>query len=771
MLDNSSKQPKGEMKSVSIQCGCGEKYEVEIPANSQIILCYNAFYDQAAPNAPWTEELFVNKDGKDTCEKCGRKILYGWSEADNISYYSHCHPMERLIMRLSRNSWGAMMIGSTILAIIFSLISTIIVLLARFTGFLQWPDGFAYTVSDPFSNAALSVFWTLDTIITLYITSNAYTRLRIHFGRLESLQPDPKLRRPISLPARFMYSGKVYYVGLVLTALIVVMVNIIIIPPNGGYWKIQAAFTNQWYVPLALALVTIFTYTFIVQLFGGIVASIFQIYLWHYPRIDLKAKNAYKYTKEFLDYSFNTFRNILILYYLTVLLDYLVEFHHTGDPAYFFTNNPGFMVFLALFLLVPLPAIYIMNSQALRLFKEKKKHVHHVTKPITGDESTEGSEVNKEYALIAFKKRKEQIEVEVRGPLVTGEPIHAELSGPTEKPDKDPFIFYDEFHPIMGIAAQFAENNRGKRIKDEDAEKKDLDLLNSFEHQMEVLGYRMFMQFFSSKEVYHIVKNALDKSLPMYFDAEGALASNPWELLHTGESGGDFLCLSTQIARTTTGEPPYHRWRPVRSVLIVGAAHPSPDFGLPDLSNVNEECKMIAETLRGFMKVKILLDEDAGIDNVERELMSGKYDAFHFSGHSEVASDPKFNFLAFSDGKLTAQDLGRFISFNRKEDPKKLDLQLIFLNSCSSGESRVRGCGASDLGGLARSLIAAGVPCVVAMQWAVSDKGARKFAHEFYSGLMNGKSPEKSVWLARRKIALDTKERDVAWAAPMIFLR
>ena len=69
-----------------------------------------------------------------------------------------------------------------------------------------------------------------------------------------------------------------------------------------------------------------------------------------------------------------------------------------------------------------------------------------------------------------------------------------------------------------------------------------------------------------------------------------------------------------------------------------------------------------------------------------------------------------------------------------------MNVKAVVLTTCRGG---VRGV--SRWSGLAAALLRAGVPVVVAMQFAISVEAAKKFSYGFYDALARGKSIDEAV--------------------------
>lgn len=304
--------------------------------------------------------------------------------------------------------------------------------------------------------------------------------------------------------------------------------------------------------------------------------------------------------------------------------------------------------------------------------------------------------------------------------------------------------FVNSFAQLAKLGSFFA---RGKREERESLGREIYD-------KMVELGKRLYATYVLL-EIHGYLTSFLDYSAGMYLgiEAEGEDAELPWELLHNGD---DFLALLIPVSRIP-GEARYSK--PIQKIHSVLILAPNP---YDDLSETFNEAQAIYEVLRqspGF-HVKILMGSDATKENFLREFEQGRYQALHYSGHSEYNREsPRSSYLILNDGrKLRADELNRLA--------KEKDLKLVFLNSCFSAiGNRER----MDVAGLADAFVKSGVPCVLGMRWEVSDKGARIFATHFYQELQKAGNPAEALRKARRRVGESLDWEDPAWAAPIMY--
>lgn len=263
------------------------------------------------------------------------------------------------------------------------------------------------------------------------------------------------------------------------------------------------------------------------------------------------------------------------------------------------------------------------------------------------------------------------------------------------------------------------------------------------------LGQQLY-QLYVPKETHGYLTSLLDAGpqSPLVLETGGVLRSLPWELLHNGE---DFLALLLPLARTPIRAVQRHRERlSIRRVLLV-----VPES---DLDEALDEVRAIHGVLSHdlALSVEVLSGEEATKEELLRALQSGRFDAFHFSGHSDAEATAGAGSLRLREGrKLRADELRRITG--------ESGLQLVFLNSCESAAP-------GDVVGLADAFAGHGIPCVLGMRWPISDRGARILALSFYRALAEKGDPALALQEARLAVGSELDWEDPAWAAPLLYL-
>ncbi|WP_449475896.1 CHAT domain-containing protein [Streptomyces abikoensis] len=240
------------------------------------------------------------------------------------------------------------------------------------------------------------------------------------------------------------------------------------------------------------------------------------------------------------------------------------------------------------------------------------------------------------------------------------------------------------------------------------------------------------------------------------------LAALPWELLHDEELGG-YLCLHQPLVRYVDLPEPLAPLRSGPPLKILGMTS-LPRSRAP--LDAESERAALAVALRPLTERGLVdLDWVAGrtADDLSRRLLRGCH-VLHFIGHGAYDAERREGMLtlAGADGRehhLHASALASLLSVAR---PKP---QLVVLNSCQSGMGN-----SEDLFSSTAAVLVRTVPAIVAMQFAVTDKAATRFAASFYQALAGGRSVDEAVRVGRIALVVD-KDDSLEWATPVLYLR
>ena len=241
----------------------------------------------------------------------------------------------------------------------------------------------------------------------------------------------------------------------------------------------------------------------------------------------------------------------------------------------------------------------------------------------------------------------------------------------------------------------------------------------------------------------------------------------PWELLYSPLMQ-EFLCIQVsyplvryfELPRTSS---PLQCKLPLRLLVAI----PNIPEGYAEF-DVAKEKQLLSEALvkcANSVTVDYLQGESGvTLSDISDALMEKQYHCFHFIGHGEFQDDK--GYLLFNDqqGNADAVDDRRFASLFRNHE----DMRLIVLNSCKGAALSAT----EPLVGMAPKLLAAGVPAVIAMHYAIYDDVAKLFAREFYRSLFRGDNQgrvEYAISFARSRLEAEyPNERAVA--TPVLYM-
>ena len=240
------------------------------------------------------------------------------------------------------------------------------------------------------------------------------------------------------------------------------------------------------------------------------------------------------------------------------------------------------------------------------------------------------------------------------------------------------------------------------------------------------------------------------------------LAALPWEFLYD-QRFDHYLVLSQRTPLLRYLElprplRPLHVTPPLRMLGMVASPN-----NLPRLDVAVEKAR-VEEALRDLRAdglVELTWLEGQGWRDLQRAMRRGEWHLFHFIGHGGFDKLQQEGYLVFADRqgeavRMSATNLARLLG---DHDP----LRVVLLNSCEGGQS-----GDDVFSSTASTLVRRGIPCVVAMQYEITDAAAIEFARTFYESLADGLPTETAVSDARKSITF-SRQNSLEWGTPVIF--
>ena len=300
------------------------------------------------------------------------------------------------------------------------------------------------------------------------------------------------------------------------------------------------------------------------------------------------------------------------------------------------------------------------------------------------------------------------------------------------------------------------------------------------------VGRQLYQALFPAPILAHFERSraaAPDRRLRLRLRIESdQLAVLPWEFLFDGEK---FLGLSINTPVVRYPEVP----KPITSLQVDGPLRilviiASP-VNYPDLNRESQAAELKAafsgSQAEGVMEVEFLLH--ATYAGLMRRLRSSEFHILHYLGFSAFDAETQQAVLLFEEengmarkvsgdglgGLLLREDLGRIT----KGVPA---LRLVLINDCESSTGPAKNFAV----GVATSLVRAGIPAALAMQYSLPDSVARTFAAEFYNAIVrtlpiDAAAAEGRVAIKAEIEAGDERPaRDEAmpgeWGAPVLFM-
>lgn len=252
----------------------------------------------------------------------------------------------------------------------------------------------------------------------------------------------------------------------------------------------------------------------------------------------------------------------------------------------------------------------------------------------------------------------------------------------------------------------------------------------------------------------------LRQSGQLLLEVDEASAVIPWELLDLPEKDrpgdGRPWAISTQLVRKLRTAEFHARPRDATAedqVLVIG--EPLCGDRYARLPGALAEAREVAKVLSKKLAQGVNHVERKGPLEIVNALHARPYRVVHIAGHGEPGEK----------GGVVLAD-GIFLG------PKEIRAlpvvpELVFVNCChlAAGDlSAGLGNPATFAANVAKSLIEAGVRCVVAAGWAVEDEPARRFAEQLYATLLEGGTFAEAVTRAREAARLSSPMGST-WAA------
>ena len=243
------------------------------------------------------------------------------------------------------------------------------------------------------------------------------------------------------------------------------------------------------------------------------------------------------------------------------------------------------------------------------------------------------------------------------------------------------------------------------------------------------------------------------------------LAVLPWEFLYD-ETEGDHITLlrETPLTRYLEMGRPAQLLTIQPPIRILGMIASPND--LPTLDAAQERRWMVEaiDHLIESRQVELAWVEGQTWRDLNRAMQAGDWHIFHFIGHGAFDSALGEGRVALVDEAsggsnfLSATQLGRLFAAHPS-------LRLAVVNACEGARASEQSVFSSTGAVLARR----GIPAVVSMQYAITDRASIEFSRTFYDGLARGLPVDGAVQEARLAISMALGD-SAEWGTPVLYM-
>ncbi|MDY7007438.1 MAG: CHAT domain-containing protein [Cyanobacteriota bacterium] len=247
------------------------------------------------------------------------------------------------------------------------------------------------------------------------------------------------------------------------------------------------------------------------------------------------------------------------------------------------------------------------------------------------------------------------------------------------------------------------------------------------------------------------------------------ISSLPWEVLHAGDrplaTGTDVIfsryqpntCLPKQTRIRTPEEP---------LKILMAIAAPSDKDSL-QLEKEYEALQQELEANSGETQIHLDILRQPGREQLTQHLEQGKYQVFHYAGHSNWGiSGGEISLVSNTTGlteSLSGRDLAGLLVNN--------GIQMAVFNSCRGAYNHLVNPTDDEVAlNLAEALVKRGIPGVLAMAERIPDEVSLSLTRLFYRNLNQGYPIDLSLSRARQGLISAYGSHELYWALPVVYL-
>jgi len=246
------------------------------------------------------------------------------------------------------------------------------------------------------------------------------------------------------------------------------------------------------------------------------------------------------------------------------------------------------------------------------------------------------------------------------------------------------------------------------------------------------------------------------------------LARLPWEVLHDGSrplaTGTDVVFSRYHPVHISSFNGSSDRELsadPLKILMAIAAPSDRETLELErEARNLQAELQLANGSV-GQIQLTILAQADR--EQLTQALEQGKYDVFHYAGHSNLGvSGGEIYLVSGRTGlteRLTGDDLAGLLVNN--------GIQVAVFNSCRSADGVAEGGDRN----LAETLVLRGIPGVLAMAERIPDRVALTLSQLLYRNLKLGYPIDLSLSRARQGLISAYGSHQLYWALPILYLQ
>ncbi|MBW4648818.1 MAG: CHAT domain-containing protein [Kastovskya adunca ATA6-11-RM4] len=247
----------------------------------------------------------------------------------------------------------------------------------------------------------------------------------------------------------------------------------------------------------------------------------------------------------------------------------------------------------------------------------------------------------------------------------------------------------------------------------------------------------------------------------------------PWEVLYAGDrplATGTDIAFSRYQLSTKLMSPSqtlvFEQNQPLKILMVI--AGPSDQ----EILELAQEAAQLQEELKSRSPeeppaIQLTILEQPGREQLTQALEQGRYQVFHYAGHSNLGDSGGNVYLVSGRTGLTetlnGDDLAGLLANN--------GVQLAVFNSCRGAYTAASS--ADDNGkerNLAKALVKRGIPAVLAMAERIPDEVALTLTRLLYRNLNQGYPIDLSLSRARQGLISAYGSNQLYWALPVLYL-